>query len=230
MGQHRYTKKEAISIVVSCAEAYRNELEGRSILLLCTDKHKNLIDVEFTFAAENYLHLTGLKVKGRYPNTEGAEPTEGVEELTAKDFYRRCLAHKLSANDFEMAEDGTTDMKLDVLPSLICKNLSASMVGDFNGQKPKLVTDKLAGGVKACIGFVKDGSGVFVPNTVLKEDIRFLINGALRVVAVLRKRTNEQAYEEITYVAKKVDWERISPPEYLKALWDIVQCAKSNSN
>ena len=46
------------------------------------------------------------------------------------------------------------------------------MVGDFNGCNPKLYTEKLAGGVKACLGFVKTHRAEYVPNTVLNTDIR----------------------------------------------------------
>ncbi len=46
------------------------------------------------------------------------------------------------------------------------------MVGDFNGCNPKLYTEKLAGGVKACLGFIKTYRAEYVPNTVLNTDIR----------------------------------------------------------
>ena len=57
----RYTKAEAIEIVVRCAQAYKKELDGKSLLFLCTDKHKSVFPFEFTFYGNNYLHLTGLK-------------------------------------------------------------------------------------------------------------------------------------------------------------------------
>ena len=59
----KYTKEEAISIVASCAEKYRDELAGRSLLFICMDKHKRTSCIEFTFDASNYLHLIGLKLK-----------------------------------------------------------------------------------------------------------------------------------------------------------------------
>lgn len=46
------------------------------------------------------------------------------------------------------------------------------MVGDFNGCNPKLYTEKLAGGVKACLGFIKTHRAEYVPNTALNTDIR----------------------------------------------------------
>ncbi len=198
-----FTKAEAIKIVTSCAEKYRDELAGRSLLLICQDKHKHTSCIELTFTPRNFLHLTGLKVQ-----------RHGDDPLTAAVFYTRCLEHKLSPSDFSFSEDGTTQMKLAVLPLVISKNLSANMVGDYNSSKPKLYTEKLVGGVKACVGFVIDEtSGSFVPNTVLKEDIRDNVHSAVRIAAIYRKKLDESQYTEMTYQAKKLDWSTITLPE-----------------
>lgn len=61
MGQ--YTKAQAISIVVACAEQYRENLANKNLLFICQDKHKKITAIEFSFDASNFLHLTGLKVK-----------------------------------------------------------------------------------------------------------------------------------------------------------------------
>ena len=218
-----YTKEEAIRIVVHCAEKYRQELERKSLLFLCVDKHMAVSVYEFCFFGYNYQHLTGLKVKRNQKLETDEEKTETSEkEITAIPFYEKCLEHKISPDDFEFAEDGTTMLKLDILPSLITKNLSASMIGDYNSNKPKLYTEKLAGGVKACMGFVSDSaSGFYVPNTVLKEDIRDNVNNWLRIIAIFRKPVADKKYAEITYLAKKTDWARVCVPDrfgYLKGI------------
>lgn len=166
MGQ--YTKKEAISIVVECAERYRDHLAGRNLLFICQDKHKRISTIEFSFDASNFLHLTGLKVReAKHISGRGKNSDDSV---SAKDFYERCLAHRLSPNDFEFAEDGTTRLKLDILPKLMTRNLSATMIGDYKSRNPKLVTSKLAGGTVACMGFVPTGpANKYVPNTVLRS-------------------------------------------------------------
>lgn len=146
-----------------------------------------------------------------------------TKEITAIPFYEKCLDHKLSPDDFEFAEDGTTMLKLEILPSLITKNLSASMIGDYNSNKPKLYTEKLAGGVKACMGFVSDtASGFYVPNTVLKEDIRDNVSNWLRIIAIFRKPVAYKKYTEITYMAKKTDWTRVRVPDFYRYLLDIL--------
>ncbi len=105
-------------------------------------------------------------------------------------------------------------MKLEVLPFIISKNLSANMIGNFNSQRPKLYTEKIAGSTKAYIGFVKeDTAGEYVPNTVVKGDLRANVTDYVRVASVYRKRFSDDKYSECVYVASKVDWSRIEYPE-----------------
>ena len=88
--------------------------------------------------------------------------------IPAVRFYEKCLDHRLTESDFELSDKGTTELKLDVLPLLISKNLSANMIGDFSSTHPKLYTEKVAGGKKAYIGFIFDTmSQKYVPNTVI---------------------------------------------------------------
>ena len=49
----------------------------------------------------------------------------------------------------------------------------ASMLGEFTDRGPKLYSEKVAGNVCACMGFVADSyTKLNVPNTLLKKDIR----------------------------------------------------------
>lgn len=113
----------------------------------------------------------------------------------------------------------TTEMKMRVLPSLMKKNLSAKMLGDYNMSQPKLYTDKIAGSLSACMGFVRDGGeGRFVPNTVLEGDIRTKVKTADRIIATYRKSRSEEQYSEIVFTAKKVEWEKIVLPEEYRYL------------
>lgn len=227
----RYTKKDAIRTVVLCANKYKDNLANRSLLFICQDKHGHTSAIEFTFDASNFLHLTGLKLRKRkkynsdqtdVENTQTSSDDEMLsgEEISALDFYNKCLNHKLREEDFDFANDGTTEMKLDVLPGLLSRNLSAKMIGDFQSDKPKLQTEKLAGGVSACMGFRKNKPNTrYVPDTVLKDDIKKHTSGQVRVIACYRKMKDESRYSEITYCAKNVEWDLITfPPgyEYLK--------------
>lgn len=231
----RYTKKDAIRIVVQCAQKYKDNLVNRSLLYICQDKHKNTSAIEFTFDASNFLHLTGLKLKKRKKHNGSQSGTSNAQlpadeklsedDISALDFYNKCLDHKLSESDFVFAKDGTTEMKLDVLPGLLTKNLTAKMIGDYQSDKPKLHTEKLAGGVTACMGFRKNTPNTrYIPDTVLKDDIKKHTSGQVRVIACYRKARTEPQYSEITYLAKNIEWENVTFPsgyEYLKEMLPV---------
>mgnify|MGYP000638791164 FL=1 len=125
------TKKEALSIVFSCAPLYKENLVYRSLLFITTDKHKNVHCLEVTFDIGNFLHMTGFKLR--------------KSGINARHFFNLCYDKRLTEADFDFSADGTTEMKMRVLPSLMKKNLSAKMLGDYNMSQPKLYTDKIAG-------------------------------------------------------------------------------------
>lgn len=47
---------------------------------------------------------------------------------SATEFYHKSLTNTLSVNDFEFAEDGTTEQKLDVLLEIMNIKASAQML------------------------------------------------------------------------------------------------------
>lgn len=170
-------KKEALKILFQCAEQYHKNLEYNKLLLICANSSMNkIITMELQFEPKNFLHLTGVKFQ------------EG-KRLPPDTFYTWCLAKRLALNDFELAEDGTTEQKLSVLlPIFASASLSANMIGDYNARRPALFTEKLVGGIRACVGFVYDRSReCYVPNTVLNIDMRDNITNRLRIIATYRK-------------------------------------------
>lgn len=195
-----YTKQQAVSVIVDCAAMYEKNLNGRQLLFVLKDKHKHISFFETSFYSFNFLHLTGVKLD---------------VSITAADFYELCLRHRLSANDFSFAKDGTTILKLEILPRLMEKDISAKMAGDFNGCNPKLYTEKLVGGVKACLGFVRVSDSEYVPNTVLNTDIRTATNVSQQVIATYRRKRTDSCYRELVYKAKKIDLKAFEfPKEY----------------
>ncbi|MEG2122716.1 MAG: PBECR4 domain-containing protein [Clostridium sp.] len=203
-------KCEAQKILFECAELYRNNLIDSNLLFICVDKYKNIDTLEVKFLTTGFMHLTGVK--------------SPKERVSAGAFFDKCINRRLALEEFEMAADGTTEMKLKILPMLFRKNLSASMIGDFAARTPVLVTEKLAGGVKGCMGFVFDEkTGYYAPNTVLNIDIRTYVTNQLRVVATFRKKKREVDYSEIVYASKKIDLRELGLPEkytYLSKLFD----------
>lgn len=211
-----YSKKDAASIVIKGAIQYKEELLNKTLLFICTDKHKKVQTFEVTFRERNYMHLTGLvPINFIDHNNEN-------HILSAKEFFNKCITKTLKTNQFDFNKDGTTHLKLCVLPIMISKNLSATMIGDYDTYTPKLKTDKMIGKMNGIMGFMKDKvENKFLPNTLLNADIRDLSKKPLRIIATFRKNENEIQYKEITYKAKKVEWDKITFPEeivYLKPL------------
>lgn len=201
----KLSKEYVIKIVIECARMYEKNLMDRTLLFILMDKHKNISSAEVSFCRNNFLHLTGLKIDKR--------------KMSADQFFSLCVDGRLSARDFQFSEEGTTVLKLQVLPLLLAKNLNANSFGDFGGNGIRLYTEKLAGGIKGCIGFVKaEETSEWVPNTLLNEDIRKLSKNRKQVIATYRKYRTEDKYTEIVYRAKKIEWERVNYPEELKDL------------
>ena len=149
----------------------------------------------------------------RFTSNAGANIVGGFGTAIYNLVLPSLVVHKLSPDDFSFAPDGTTQLKLEILPQLMVKNISAKMVGDFNGCNPKLYTEKLAGGVKACLGFVKTPYSEYVPNTVLNIDIRTATRLPLQVIATYRRKRSDSVYNELVYKAKKIDWDNITFPK-----------------
>lgn len=201
MGIKQYTKEEALKIVQTCAEHYKNHLLDRSLLFILMDKHKRISTLEVSFVKRNFLHLTGLVVD--------------KTKLPGDRFFDLCIDKKLSVSNFELSQDGTTNLKLAVLPLLITKNLSANSVGEYNGTGIKLYTEKIAGSSKGCIGFVLDKStGFMLPNTVLNIDIRDCSKyPQSRIIATYRKKLQEDTYTEIVHSARDINFDTVVFPE-----------------
>ena len=121
-------------------------------------------------------------------------------------FYEKCLAHRLSETDFEMAKDGTTDQKLDVIEQMMRIKKTVTMIGDFTDRGPKLYTEKVAGNVCACIGFVKDKyTNLNVPNTLLKKDIRDVSSKPQqKVYMVMSKNYKDEKYNVVEKLDKDI--------------------------
>ncbi len=88
---------------------------------------------------------------------------------------------------------------------LIKKN--ATMIGEFTDRGPKLFTEKAAGNVCGCIGFVQDkNTQLNVPNTLLKKDIRDVTaQPTYKVFAVISKHYTDDKYSHFEKIDKSLD-------------------------
>lgn len=209
-----YDKKTALSVIFDAAKAYEENLRDNNLLFVCWDKHKRISYLEVEFNASNFMHLTGMRFSEELRSSlirESNGKIDANSDITfANEFYDRCINKRLSVEDFEFAEDGTTPLKLDVLPTLMKSNLSVNAIGDFDARTVKLYTEKIAGNINGCMGFIRDEkTNKNVPNTVLKADVRDCVSESKRILITYRKKKDDLLYNEIVYVAKKVEWDDI---------------------
>lgn len=180
-------KQDALKVIVECAKLYKQNLVNKDLMFITIVNQNKFSFLEVKFLKRNYLHLTGVVLTS--------------EKLNAKLFYNKCIGGKLSINDFELKKDGTTTLKLSILPQLMNLHNTTKMIGDFYSSKPKLYAEKVAGNVVGCIGFIKNKS-TYIPNTTLKEDIRSIILNKERVIAIFTKNITDKFYNNLTYLVK----------------------------
>ena len=200
-------KRRAIQIITKAAVLYRDNLEDQKVLFLygipsevkkqlqTQDKVLSAIQsYEVAFHRYNFLHLTGVRL-----NKNGT--------ASAIHFYQKCLDGRLSENDFTFAQDGSTGQKLDILESMMLLKKNVTMIGEFTDRGPKLFTDKVAGNVCGCVGFVKDrNTKLNVPNTLLKKDIRDVTaQPVYKVFAVISKHYTDDKYTNIVKCDNSID-------------------------
>ena len=198
---------DAVHIIVQCAEAYCENLNNTNLLMVYRNKSSNEFEwIETVFLPRNFMHLTGVRQNGNNP-------------ITSVNFYNKCIDRRLYEDDFVFSNDGTISLKLSVLPNLMKKNLSAKMIGDYKEYSLVLHTEKIAGSTTACIGFVFDEeSGLYVPNTVLKRDIREATkNNYARILAIYQKAIHDKLYNTCVYCGKGVDVSAIDPNDLLRS-------------
>lgn len=200
-------KRKAIQIITKAAALYHTNLEDQKILFLygvpstvrrqLQEKNIKLLSIEsyeVAFHRYNFLHLTGVHLNN-------------FNVGSAIHFYEKCLDNRLTEKDFSFAKDGSTGQKLDILENMMRVKRNVTMIGEFTDRGPKLFTEKAAGNVCGCIGFVKDrNTNLNVPNTLLKKDIRDVIASPLqKVYVVISKSYRSEKYSIVEKLDKELD-------------------------
>lgn len=210
-------KKDALRILFDTSQKYKTELCGKNLLFVSIDTHKKVEFFEVVFNESNFLHLTGVQ------RSKQSIDISGIISNYSKEFFNKCLSKRLKEEEIEFSDDGKTVLKLTVLPLVVNKNISARMYGYYNGSNEILYTEYLLGGVNACLGFVKAKErNVFVPNTLLKQDIRSITKRYNKIIATYRKDVRETLYNECVYKAKKEDLSNYFFPEEYEYLKNII--------
>lgn len=189
-------EKEIVNKVCEYAQIYDKNLKGKNIMFIFENIVSKEIDyIETEFLANNYKHLTGVEYK---------------EEITPTKFYKLCINSKLSYRNITQKNNGTTKLKLDVLPQLLNITKKAKLIANYSGSKVNLYTEKLIGNVRCCIGFIKKDK-YYLPNTILKQDIREIsqLESDCKIVAILEKTSKQKEYNKITYINKNINLKQI---------------------
>lgn len=205
-----YTKKEALRIIIAAAKGYSKMLEGLNYLFIYCNRENNQIEYfEAVFLPRNFQHLTGVEHLD----------SEGNIQKNSVFFYQKCLNNTITEAEIRFRKDGTTPLKLEALPRLVQFLRFSKMTVLYNGIRPKLAVDRIAGTTNYCLGFVKDGD-YFVPSSCLLEDIRKLGSKPSQFLAIMSKKANqsETIYKEIRYVAKGIPLNKLKLSDKLSNL------------
>lgn len=216
-------KRRAIPILTKAAELYRDNLEDQKILFLygipseinkqLQTKVKRLSSMQYyevAFHRYNFLHLTGVRLNK-------------MSTASAIHFYQKCLDKRLKEDDFSFSKDGSTGQKLDILEKMMLIKKNVTMIGDFTDRGPKLFTEKAAGNICGCIGFVQDrNTKLNVPNTLLKKDIRDVTaQPTYKVFAVFYKDYKDEKYSLVTKLDKSIDLNGIHFNDEIENILDV---------
>ena len=185
---------EVISIISNCQKIFDENLKNKKLMFIYEEKNHTLHKEEMYFPITSFYHLTGVIA---YDNKHNP--------LNSLNFYEYVNEDRLNQTQIQR-RDNTTDLKLQVLPQLMRIDRIANMIGNYNNTNIYLQTEKLAGNVNACMGFVKDNKNeLYVPNTALKEDIRNKTTEAKKIIAILKKDIAQNLYKNITYIKKSYE-------------------------
>lgn len=174
-------KTDLIKKIIAGAKLYDQNLNGRHFLFVGRNNATGMFWwVEVAFSPRNYAHLAGIA------------PADGVSTVQ---LYEACLAGRLKPGDFNPT-NGDIGRKLDVLPELMRLPWTAKMMGVFNQTGNFLCTEKLAGSVRGCMGFVHQrNSSLNIPNTILRDDIRNRVQETYQVLVVFSKSMTDKLYD-----------------------------------
>lgn len=216
-------KRNAIPIIIRAAEQYHSNLENQKILFIYgnptvikTQLNTNekilsgLTGYEVAFHKSNFLHLTGVKI-----NKDSIK--------SSIHFYQKCLDKRLCESDFYLSKDGTTNQKLDIIEQMMNLKKKVTMIGDFTDKGPQLYSEKVAGTVCACIGFVEDSyTKLNVPNTLLKKDIRDVCaKPQQKIYMILSKDYESAKYTTLEKIDKNIEFGKIILPKEIQEKIEI---------
>ena len=170
--------------------------------------NKNLLVVS---AYKEQISLTSIEFnKNNYKHLTGVETT-----LSANKFMDALLGDRLSFDDWDYKNDGTSQLKIRALPQMVEFHKNARMIGTYSGNRVYLKSDMCFGGLYCYLGLVADKNNknfiedIYVPNSLINGDIKKDTKNQERIIAMFRKDKTDAQYKELTYLAKDIDFNYI---------------------
>lgn len=175
---------------------------NKNLLVVSAYKEQiSLTSIEFN--KNNYKHLTGI-----------------IASLSANKFMDALLGDRLSFDDWDYKNDGTSQLKIRALPQMVELHKNARMIGTYSGNRIYLKSDVCFGGVYCYLGLVVDRNnnnlteGIYVPSSLINGNIKEDTNNQERIIAMFRKNKKDTKYKELTYLAKDVSLNQLK--KYIK--------------
>lgn len=205
-------KIEAIHIIHNAAMQYEKHFLNKNLLIVYGNRSNNglsysdLSFYETTASKVNFAHLTGTTLA-----------------ISQEQFFNRAFENELSVDDFDF-RDNTTFMKLDVIETALNVPKNFKICGNYNenSSHESLRTGFLVGGTNGSLRFCLDSNSrnrrMYVPNTLLKGDIRDETSPSTGILAVFSKGVHEQFYHEIIRLS-----DNIHIGNFLKELQNVLQ-------
>lgn len=183
-------KDRAIEILTDSAKVYDDLLKNKSYLIISySNVFKSYRHFEIVFNSANFMHLTGVDTR-----------------LKPSVFYKKCLNNRLSKNDFELKNNGTTMLKLELLPKMFELNIYRT-IGDYSefSDYIKIEADIAAGNNKGTLALKNIGNNLYIPCSLLRDSIDNRISSLSKqkITYIYSKNKNDNKYRDIIYEDKK---------------------------
>ena len=210
------TKKECLATLFKAATLYKQNFLGNKYLVLYIDENRKPDYIEIVFYKASLLNLTGLLFTKKGGNSN--------------QFFDLCLKKRLKESDFEFDDSGFAELKLNVIEYLFAEDMSARTIGDYNYSQPVLQTDKLVGGVYACLGVLRSSKGYFFPNTTRSGDIGDLVTKKRPIVAIFKKQHTQPLYDAMVHKTRNEKYRSFVIPNRIKKLLseDVIKAFTDN--
>lgn len=206
--------KKDFAMLLKCAEIYKNELLNTNLLFIYINrKTKKYEYIETTYLDKNFKHLTGIQYKHENKNTDK------ISIDSAAHFFNLAVCKRLDIKKCHYKSDGTTKLKMQILPMAMNIKKNARMIGDYSEGRMHIMADKMCGTVSMTLAFINDRVYGYCPCSALREDIRKMVTQYHSISAVFQKNMDVEKYDRLCFKNKIFDFDSL--PQEIKNKIDL---------